>query len=92
MQPSSKFDYADVLREIKQADLSDADRLARAFDRVTNRVITLYEQEVEVARAVQDTDLLIKNQIKLEVMKSARQIFDNCYRFMLGGSAWDAEH
>lgn len=89
MQPFSNFNYADMLKAIKQSDLSDADRLARAFDTVTRQVIGLAEQDVELARAVQDTELLIKHQIKLEAIKSARAIFDNCYRFILGGSAWD---
>ncbi len=84
-----EFDYAAALSAIKQADLTDADRLARAFDVVTRRILSLYEQDVELARALQDAELLVKNQIKLEMLKTSRQVFEQCYRFMLGGSPWD---
>lgn len=84
-----EFDYAAALTAIKQSDLTDAERLAQAFDVVTRRILSLGEQEVELARAVQDTELLVKNQIKLETLKTSRQVFEQCYRFMLGGSPWD---
>ena len=90
MQPGYKFDFTDTLKAIKQADLPDAEKLIRAFKSVTDQVITLYEQDVEVARAIQDKDLLVKNQIKLEVVKSARLIFASCYTFVLDRSAEDA--
>lgn len=83
------FEYTAALSAIKQADLTDADRLAQAFDVVTRRILSLYEQDVELARALQDGDLLVKNQIKLEMLKTSRQVFEQCYRFMLGGSPWD---
>jgi hypothetical protein len=89
MQATPETDFFDALNAIKQADLKEVDRLARAFDLITRQVIAHSEQDVELARAVQDTDWLIKNQIKLEVMKSARRIFEDCYRFMIGGSAWN---
>ena len=83
------FEYTAALSAIKLADLTDADRLAQAFDVVTRRILSLYEQDVELARALQDGDLLVKNQIKLEMLKTSRQVFEQCYRFMLGGSPWD---
>ena len=87
MQPGYKFDFAETIKAIKQADLPDAEKLIRAFASTTDQVIKLYEQDVELARAIQDNDLLVKNQIKLEVMKSARAIFAICYTGVLDRSA-----
>jgi hypothetical protein len=89
MEIFPETDFFDAMNAIKQADLKDVDRLVRAFDMITRRVIAHCEQDVELARAVQDADWLVKNQIKLEMMKSARRIFEDCYRFMIGGSAWN---
>ncbi len=89
MPTFQEADFFDAMNVIKQADLKDVDRLSRAFDLITRRVIAHCEQDVELARAVQDSDWLVKNQIKLEMMKTARRIFEDCYQFMIGGKAWN---
>lgn len=87
MLPLQEAEFVDELNAIKQADLPDVERLKNAFNMVMRRTITLYEQDVELARALQDTDLLVKNQIKLETTRSARAIFQFCYQSIIGGSA-----
>jgi hypothetical protein len=79
----------DVFREIKRMDLAESDKLALAFNWTTKRVLSFAEKEIELARAMKDQETLIREQIKLEVTKSARGIFQDCFRSILGRKAWD---
>ena len=87
MLPLQDADFVDAMKAIKQADLPDVERLRNAFAMVTERIITAYENDIELARALQDTEQLVKHQIKLETTKSARAIFQFCYQSITGGSA-----
>ncbi len=78
-----------VFRKIKEADLPSEEKLAKAFDWVTRRVMAYAENEIELIRAMKDEDALIQEQIKYEMMKSARDIFQDCFRAVLGRKAWD---
>ena len=48
-----------------------------------------FDEEVELARAMQDREGVIKTQIKMSTMSSAREIFATCYRRVTGRKAWD---
>ncbi len=63
---------------------SDAARVAAQFDQLTHRVASSFKRQLEIARASQDHDGVIKEQIKLEVLKAARGMFAGSYRVALG--------
>lgn len=82
-------DFSALVSEIKASDRSDAQKLAQAFDHITGSIIETAGREIEVARAMQDRESLVKLQIKMQSFKSARGIFQDCYTAVLGGRAWD---
>ncbi len=63
---------------------SDAARVAAHFDQFTRRIANSFKRQLEIARASQDHDGVIKQQIKLEVLKAARGMFAGSYRVTLG--------
>jgi hypothetical protein len=87
----NETDFITTFNKIKRSDLSEANKLAQAFGWVTSRVIEHAQHEIELAKAMSDQETQIKTQIKMSVMKHARDIFQDCYQFMIGGSAWDEQ-
>ena len=82
-------DFDKVMKEIQASDLPEAEKVARAFDLVTSRVVENSLHEIELARAMKDQDSLVKEQIKLSMMNHARGIFQVCFKRMTGEEAWD---
>lgn len=82
-------DIPSVFRAIKETDLAEVDKLAKAFDWVTGRTLEFEENEIELARALKDHETLAKVQMRYETMKSARGIFQDCFRFMFGRKPWE---
>ncbi len=62
------------------SDAPDLEKLAQAFDCVTAFIVRGAEREVALHRALQDREALVKTQIKMETMRHARAVFDDCYR------------
>ena len=85
----SKEELPQVFRDIKESDLTEAEKLAKAFDWLTARVLTFSKQEIELARAMKDQEALVREQIKHEMLKSSRTMFQDCFRAVLGRKAWD---
>ncbi|HEX3052324.1 MAG TPA: hypothetical protein VHP83_16810 [Aggregatilineaceae bacterium] len=81
--------FTDTLNAIKDADLPAANKIARAFDLITTQTLTHFDHDIDLSRALHDQDKLIQDQIKRDTLAHAREIFNFCYRFMLGGDAWD---
>ena len=63
---------------------SDAARVAAQFEQFTRRVAKSFKRQLEIARATDDQDAIVKEQIKLEVLKAARGMFAGSYRVALG--------
>ncbi len=82
-------DFPSVFRAIKETDLAEVDKLAKAFDWVTGRTLEFGENEIELARALKDHETLAKVQMRYETMKSARGIFQDCFRFLFGRKPWE---
>lgn len=82
-------DFPALMKQIKNSDLTDVEKLAEAFGTITNSIIEYGHKEIELARAMQDNQALVKEQIKVSVMESARGIFQDCHRLMFGKAAWD---
>jgi hypothetical protein len=73
---------------IFNADLPDLEKLARAFQGITDIYLKDYQNEIELLKAVNDPEALVKEQIKLGMMKQAREIFQYCYFRVAGKKAW----
>jgi vacuolar-type H+-ATPase subunit E/Vma4 len=69
----------EVDRIVADANLAEIDKLAEAFGSVTQSFIERSERDLELARAMQDEETAVKEQIKAGVMKSAREMFEFCY-------------
>jgi hypothetical protein len=62
---------------------AEIDRLKAAFAEATTAFLEQAEQKLALAHAINDDDQVVKEQIKVAVMKSARSIFQGCYWQML---------
>jgi len=85
----SESDFPTLMKEIKHSNLSEAEKVAAAFDHTTQSIIEHAQYEIELARAKHDQEAVIKQQVKMETMKHARGIFQNCFQLVLGRKAWD---
>jgi hypothetical protein len=79
----------DEYEKIIKSDLPDVEKLAQAFQLITGRYAEQAAADIELARAMQDQESLVKEQIKLGMMMHARSIFKDCYRAVIGRMAWD---
>jgi hypothetical protein len=81
--------WPQLFDQLMEADLAEIDRLKEAFWWTTNQFIERAQQEIELARAMKDREALVKEQIKLGVMKHAQGIFQNCYLQVTERRVWD---
>lgn len=88
-QLANEKTYAEMIDQLKTSDLPEVEKVTRAFEWVTGRIIEHTQHEIELARAIQDQDSLIKRQIKLETIKHARSVLQQCHQVTLGRRAWD---
>ncbi len=91
MQAFNKETTAELER-IATADLPELDRLVQAYDWLTSRIIALAEGEIELARAMQDGETMVKQQVKKETLRLARDVFQTCYLRVTGARTrlWEA--
>jgi hypothetical protein len=68
-----------LMNQIKVSDASDIDRLKAAFAAATAAFMEKTEQKLALARALNDQEAMVKEHIKMQVMKEARGIFQACY-------------
>ncbi|MBN1136967.1 MAG: hypothetical protein JXM73_10290 [Anaerolineae bacterium] len=76
------------VERILAADLPDLEKVAQAFGCITAFVAGHAQAEIEIARALQDREELLKTQIKKETVIYARSIFEHCYRRVTGRRPW----
>ena len=91
METSNKVNttyWLTVFNDIKASNLPEAEKVAQAFQWLTSRYMENSGREIELLRAMNDQESLVKERIKLGVMKHARGMFHNCYKFMIGREAW----
>ena len=67
------------LDRIAGSDLSEMEKLIQTYDWVTRRIIELAQREIELARAMSDEELAVKQSIKMNTLKLARGVFQDCY-------------
>lgn len=65
--------------EIMRREIPDVDKLKMAFEYVTDAFFEQTQRKLDLARAMNDREAIVKEQIKIEVMKGARGIFQSCY-------------
>ncbi len=82
-------DYYDRIRELLALDIPDIDKLCQFFDDVTRAIVTHAHREIELARAMQDDEAVLKVQIKMSTMRHVRSIFSTGYQMITGKEAWD---
>lgn len=65
--------------EIFESNLSEADKIAKAFHFVINSIETHTNNEIELLKAMNDRETLVKEQIKLSSIQHAKGIFNMVY-------------
>jgi len=80
----------DIKRFIADEEMTEMEKLAAAFDFATASFIAQSGRDLELARAMGDEETAVKEQIKSNVMLSAREIFEFCYLNVTGSrrSIW----
>jgi hypothetical protein len=79
------------LDAIVASDLPDLTKLAQAFDLITQRLVDQTHPEIELARAMNDQETVVKQQVKMETIKHAREIFVDCYLRVTGRRPWSEQ-
>ena len=74
---------------IFESDLTEIEKVARAFDMVTGQVLDHAQKDLEVYKAMGDKESLVKEQIKMETIAYARGVFNQAFTRVMGRSAWD---
>ena len=77
------------VERILASDLSDLEKLAQAFGCITTFIVGHAQTELDLARAVQDREQMLKIQIKRESLAHARSIFETCYLRVTGRRPWN---
>jgi hypothetical protein len=85
----SKADWQRVAAELKASKLPEIEKLAYAFGWITDRIIEQGTKDIELARALRDEESVIRNQIKTEMVRHAKSIFQDCHMLATGRKAWD---
>ena len=68
-----------MLEEIMQRDEPEAERLKAAFEQITDTILENGTRELELARALGNEQDVVKTHIKLETIRHARYVLDQCY-------------
>ena len=84
-------EFSDWIRDIQHSDQPEIDKLKEYFGQITAKIVEYARGEIELAGAMQDHDGLIKQQVKMETIKTAREIFAQGYQLVTGRRAWDGQ-
>ena len=82
---------AQEIDKIMASDEPDLEKLAQAFACITTFVIDNASRDIELSRVMQDREAVVKTQIKMETIKHARSIFEQCYRRITGRRPWHVD-
>lgn len=85
-------EFSDWIREIQRSDQPEVDKLRDFFERVTAQIVAYGNEEIELAMAMQDREALVKQQIKVATIKTARAIFARGYQIATGRRAWHEQN
>jgi len=76
----------DEYNQIMASDRPPIEKLRAGFEWITDLYLADAEREIELLRAMQDREALVKEQIKLSLVKHLRGVFEQCYRGATAGS------
>ena len=82
-------DWQQIAVELKDSERPEIEKLAYAFGWITDRIIEQGAKDIELARALRDEESVVKNQIKTEVIRHTKSIFQHCHLLATGRKAWD---
>jgi hypothetical protein len=82
-------EWARIVKETRGSTRSDIEKLAYCFGWITGSICEHTQEEIEIGKAMKDEDTVLKQQIKLAVIKHARSIFQDCHLLATGKKAWD---
>ncbi len=77
-------DTMQAYQAIMQSDLPAVEKVKEAFTLVTNFYIEYGEREIELLRAMNDRENMVKEQVKVSTMRSAQGILVDAYRQAMG--------
>lgn len=77
------------LDAIIASEQPDIDKVAQAFAHLTDRIMREWQKELEIKTALSDREGQVKEQIKLECFRTARTLFNTCFKRVTGRRAWD---
>jgi hypothetical protein len=77
---TQKRTRAREMERIFTSNLEEIEKLKQGFAWITNQVIEQTEKEMELLKALNDQETLVKEQIKVSTIKYAQSIFQECYR------------
>ncbi len=77
------------LEKIFAAEIPEIEKLSQSFDLITQMILKHSDHEIELLRALNDRENLIKEQIKNGSVKHIRSVFEHCYLLSTGRKAWD---
>ncbi len=80
MQLEKGETYHSAFRKVMNSDTPDIDKLREMFELITGHIVENAEKEIELRKAMQDKEAVIKEQIKMAAMKHVRGIFQECYK------------
>jgi hypothetical protein len=79
----------DKVNKIVNSDRPDIVKLVLSFDEIAGQIIANSRHEIEVRRALHDQEGVIREQIKMETLKHAHSILQDCYQMITGKRGWD---
>jgi hypothetical protein len=71
-----------------QSDDEALTLVTEKFDQITRHVLEGFHRQLELARAENDHEAIVKQQIKIEVLKAARGMYAGCYRIVTKSTPW----
>ncbi len=74
----------DDFNRIIDSDLPDLEKLVRVYRLATSDFIEASRRQTELLQVMGDKEQIIKEQIKLGVMESAWEMFENCFLKVTG--------
>ena len=70
------------VNRVLESDLPDLDKLLRAFVQVTDIDLAHGQHEIDLHRALDDQEELVKVQIRLSTIEHCRDILQQCYQLI----------
>jgi hypothetical protein len=77
------------LEAIYRSDLPEIEKIAQAFDHLSKFYLGEFENEIELLKAMNDEENLIKARIKYGMTDLTRGWFRDIYKSVTGEKAWD---